>query len=189
MPEPAYQTPIKVPPLEIDKESLQILSRMADLSVPRREGIEEDLKHLTEGPGSNNIQRLKVEDYFKRSGKFSDAEITKAIDYIEGNQATTAPNGMLDLIYMFTQIYQIKNPADDVPLLVKKTRGYIERQNIQLRFQHQWMPKREIKDCFDRQKIGFSPKQYFMILDLNDIPTDSEGRFNTTAFINKLELD
>lgn len=96
---------------------------------------------------------------------------------------------MLDLIYLFTQIYQIKNPPEDVPLLVKKTRGYIERQNIQLKFEHEWMAKREIKECFDLQKIGFSPKQYFMILDLNQVPTDAEGRFNTLAFVNRLDLD
>lgn len=84
MPE-QFQTPIKVPPIEMDKEALHILSRMADLSVHRREGIEEDLKHLTDGPKSNNISRMKVEDYFKRTGKFSDAEITKVIGYVENS--------------------------------------------------------------------------------------------------------
>ena len=60
MEESKFQTPVKLPLIETDKEVLQILSRMADLSVPRREGIEEDLKHLTEGPKSNNIARVKV---------------------------------------------------------------------------------------------------------------------------------
>lgn len=49
---------------------------------------------------------------------------------------------MIDLTHLFTQIYQIKNSDEEVPVLVKKTRGYIERQNILLKFDHEWMAKR-----------------------------------------------
>ncbi len=48
-------------------------------------------------------------------------------------------------------MYGIKNPEEDVQILMKKTRNHLDAHNIPLKFPKQKQTKREIKEVFASQ--------------------------------------